>query len=134
MDDRVKYKKPSRINVVSVTLALALVVGAVLAWEYVPLFLLKQEAYRVLEETSSTFAGRKGHYLEDEGAREELRMHMTRELRSLGILDPAAETWIEVEGHEVRFGIVYGMWIEWPLDVVPRSEKVYEVEHLLVVD
>jgi hypothetical protein len=134
MDEPVKYKKPSRINVVSVTLALALAVGAVLAWRYVPLFLLKQEVYRVLEETGSTFSGRKGFYLQDEAAREELRAKMERELRALGIEDPAAETWIEIDGRQVRLGIAYGTWVEWPLDVVPRSEQVYEVEHVVVVD
>ena len=134
MDEPVKYKKPSRINVVSVTLALALALGALLAWQYVPLYLLEQEVYRVLEETGSVFAGRKGFYMGDDAARDELRAKMERELRALGIEDPAAETWIEVEGREVRLGIAYGKWIEWPFDVVPRSEKVYEVEHLVVMD
>jgi hypothetical protein len=133
VDEPVKYKKPSRINVVSVTLALAFAFGALLVWQYAPLFLLEQEAYRVLEETGSTVAGRKGFYVEDDAAREELRAKMERELRTLGIDDPAAETWIEVDGPKVRLGIVYGKWIEWPLDVVPRSEKVYEVEHVVVL-
>lgn len=134
MDEPVKYKKPSRINVVSVTLFCALALGAVLAWQYVPLFLLRQEVYRVLEETGSTFMGRKGMYVEDDKAREELRAKMERELRTLGIHDPDAETWIEVEGREVHLGIVYDVPIEWPLGIVPPSEKLYEVEHVLVMD
>lgn len=134
MDEPVKYKKPARINVVSVSLALGLGVLVLLGWQYIPLYLLKQEAYRVLEETGSVFSGRKGMYLEDPLAREELRGKMERDLRAVGIDDQDAETWIDVEGKEVRLGIAYGKWIEWPFDVIARSEKVYEVEHVLVLD
>ena len=49
----VKYKKPRRINAVSVTLVAILVVLGVVAWEYLPLYITRQEAYRVLESYGS---------------------------------------------------------------------------------
>ena len=125
----VKYKKPARINVVSVALVLASMLAALLAYQYVPLFLLEQEAYRVLEEHGSIFMGRKGLFAENDVERETLSMKMLTELRTIGIDDPKAEAWIELDGTEVSFGVAYTVWLEWPLDVIARHPKEFEVEH-----
>ena len=134
MTQVVKYKKPRRLNIVSGTLALAAALLVYMAYQYVPLFIVKQEAYRVLEEHGSSFMSRKGLYISDPAARDGLRSKMTNSLRVVGIDDPEAETWIEVDGKEIRLGVVYTKWVEWPFDVIPRQEKVYEVEHLVVMD
>ena len=131
MAQAVKYKKPRRINVVSVSLVLALGLAVYLGLQYFPLFLQKQEAYRVLEETSSAFSGRRNYYLEDTKAAEHLRRTMTADLRRVGINDPDLESWIEVEGKEVHFGVVYSIWIEWPFNMISKQEFVYEVEHVV---
>lgn len=129
-----KYKKPRRINVVSVTIVAILVVLGVIAWEYVPLYITKSEAYRVLEEFSSTFAGRDSLYTQDKQARESLRLKMDKELRLAGVDDYEMESWIEVEGKEVRLGVVYSKYIEWPFDIVAKTEELYEIEHTLILD
>lgn len=129
----VQYKKPRRINVVSVTLALLLAVGAYALYQWLPLYMRRHEAYRVLQETGSKLAGRASFYEEDTNAREELRKTMQRQLVGVGIDDPLLETWIEIEGKEVRLGVVYSAFIEWPFDVVPRHESVYEVEHQVLL-
>lgn len=129
----VKYKKPRRINAVSVTLVAILVVLGVLAWAYVPLYITKQEAYRVLESYGSTYAGRDKHYTTDANAREALRNKMNAELRQVGV-DDMEDSWIEVDGRELVLGVKYYKVIEWPLDVVERSEEEYLVEHHLILD
>ena len=133
MAQALKYKKPRRINVVSVSLALAAALVAYLTYQYLPLYLQKQEARRVLEENSSKFAGRRGYYVQDARAREGLRMQMQSELGVIGINDPEIETWIEIEGNEAHFGVVYSAWVEWPYDIIERHEMVNEVEHVIPI-
>lgn len=133
MAQPVQYKKPRRINAVSVTLVLLLLVGGYALYQWFPLYMMRHEAYRVLQETGSKLAGRAVYYEEDTNAREELRKDMQRQLVNVGIDDPAIETWIEIEGKEVRLGVVYSAWIEWPFDVVARQESIYEVEHDIVL-
>ena len=133
MAQPVKYNRPRRINVVSIALVVLLALAAYAAYQFLPLYFQKQEVYRILEETGSTFAGRRAFYLEDGRARERLRRQMESEMRSKGVEDPELETWIEVDGPEVRFGAVYSAWVEWPFDVVAKQEHVYEVEHTIMV-
>ena len=129
----VKYKKPRRINVVSVTLAAALALLVYLGYQYVPLFILKQEAYRVLEEHGSQFMARRALYVQDPVKRDQLRLKMSRQLSVIGVDDPEADTWIEIDGKEVRLGVVYTKVVTWPFDVIKPQTKVYEVEHLVMM-
>lgn len=133
MAQPVQYKKPRRINAVSVTLVLLLLAGGYALYQWFPRYMLRHEAYRVLQETGSKLAGRAAYYEEDTNAREQLRLEMQRQLVNVGVEDPKLETWIEIEGKEVRLGVVYSTWIEWPFDVVARQESIYEVEHELVL-
>lgn len=130
----VQYKKPRRINIVSVTLVLLLLVGGYAAYQYLPLYFMRHEAHRVLQETGSTLAGRAGYYMQDDDAREDLRKAMERNLKSIGIVDPDMETWIKIEGKEVRLGVFYSAWTDWPFGIIPRQETEYEVEHELVLN
>ncbi len=131
MIEPIRYKKPRRINFVSVTLVLALALGVYAAYQFLPLWFMKNEVHRVLQETSSTFAGRRNLYVEDAQARDTLRRRMETDIRNLGVDDPDLETWIEVDRGEARFGAVYSRWVEWPFGVVAPQEHVYEVEHTL---
>jgi len=131
MAQAVKYKKPRRFN--SVTIGLLVIAGLTVffAYQYLPLFLQKQEAFRVLEETGSAFAGRRSYYLADPKAAEALRRRMEADMRRVGVQDPELETWIEFEEHAAEFGAVYSVFIEWPFQVVPKQEFVYQVEHVV---
>ena len=131
MAEPITYRKPRRINLVSVTLVLALALGAYAAYQFLPLYFQKQEVYRVLQETGSAFSGKRGLYVEEPRARETLRRKMENDIRNVGVDDPDLETWIEVDGTEARFGAVYSKWVDWPFDIVARQEHVYEVEHKL---
>lgn len=133
MTTPVKYKKPRRINAVSVTLLVLALIGGYAAYQYLPLYFMRHEAYRVLEETGSQVAGRASFYSEDGPARDDLRAKMQRKIKDLGIQDPNMETWIEIEGKQVKLGVVYSMWVEWPFDVIDKQESVYELQHELVV-
>lgn len=129
----VQYKKPRRINIISVLLVVSALVAANIGWEYLPLYLTKNDAYRVLEGTGSTFAGRRGMYVEDAKARNQLHGTMRRELMQIGIDDPEMESWIEVDGREVSFGVAYSKFIDWPFGILPRTEEVYQVEHTFIL-
>jgi hypothetical protein len=133
MAEPIRYKQPRRINVVSIALVLALALGAYAAYQFLPLYFRKQEVYRVLEETGSAFSGRRGFYVDDGRAREQLRRKMENDIRNLGIDDPDLETWVEIDGTEARFGAVYSHWVAWPYDIVAPQEHVYEVEHKLTI-
>ncbi len=133
MAQAVKYKKPRRINVVSVALAAFLAVFGYLAYQYLPLFLQKQEAFRVLEETGSAFSGRRAYYIEVRDATEALRRQMEGDLRRVGVDDPELESWIELDDAEARFGAVYSIWLDWPFDVIEKQEFVYEIEHVVTL-
>lgn len=133
MSTPVQYKKPRRINVVSVTLVLLLLLAGYAAWEWAPIYFERHEAHRVLQETGSKIAHRASFYAQDEEAREDLRKTMQRQLVEVGIDDPRIETWIELEGKELRLGVVYSAWFEWPLDVIERHEIVQQVEHVLAL-
>ena len=126
----VRYKRPRKINVVSVSLAAVLAVAAWFGYQYIPLYLLEQEAYRVLEETGSHVAGRIAYFRVNSKASEHLRERMHNDLRLVGVDDPDSEVWLEIDEEEVRLGVIYSEWVEWPMDVFPRSEKVYQVEHI----
>lgn len=131
MAQAVKYKKPRKVNAVSIALALAAALLIYLGYQYLPLFLQKQEAFRVLEETGSAFSGRRAYYVKDARALEGLRLSMENDLRRVGIKDPDLEAWIEPDDREMTFGAIYSIFIEWPWQVLPKHEFVYQVEHVV---
>lgn len=124
----VNYKPPRRFNLVSVPLFIALGLFGYFASQYVPLYFLKQEALRVIDETGSAISGHRGLYKSNSSAREKLRRKMEAELRAVGVEDPELECWIEVDNGEARLGAIYSEWLTWPFEVFPKRELVYEVE------
>lgn len=130
----IKYKKPRKINVVTISLAILLAFGVYMTMQYLPLFLLKSEAYRILEETGSHFSQRKARYTSKPSEMEHLRKRLHSQLRLVGVDDPDAEVWIEAEGREARFGVIYSKWVTWPFDVIEKQEKVYELEHVIALN
>jgi hypothetical protein len=134
MAQAIRYKRPRKVNVVSVTLAAIAVIVGYLISQYLPIYLRKQEAYRVLDETSSQFSGAKNRYLASEPHRLQLEQRMGNDLRLVGIDDPEMEHWIEVDDkHTVRFGVLYSETVEWPWDVIaPQTEQV-ELEYVLAL-
>lgn len=126
----VRYKKPRAINLVTVVLVLAVVALGYAAWEFTRVLFLRQEAYRVLEETSSAFYGGRSLYLAESREREALERKMMQRLREIGISDPDAETWIEVEQDGAHFGVVYTAVYHWPLDVFAPIRRDVQIEHV----
>lgn len=128
MAKSVDYKKPRKFNVITVVLLAALAVSAYFAWIYVPLFLKKQDAIRVLDETSSKFSGSRARYMNDQKQLDALLRQMRSDLSLIGVTDPQADVWIEIDDDtHVRFGVAYLEVIEWPFGIEP-TEKIYEVE------
>jgi len=134
MPKSVKYKKPRLINPVSVTLALMLAFADLLTYKFLPVFLKKQEAYRVLDEHASLFGGSRNRYLAVPEEVDNLERQMRAELQRVGVDDPEFETWIEIDSeHEVRFGVAYIEVIHWPFDIVePKVENV-QIEYQLLL-
>jgi len=127
----VKYKKPRAINAVSIALVLLLLAAGYAAYEFLRVDFQRRQAYRVLEETGSNFAGRRTFLTDDRREREALREGMEQHLREIGIDDPQAETWIEVDRDGAHFGVVYTAWYHWPFDVRPPLGRDVQVEHTL---
>ncbi|MEE9384721.1 MAG: hypothetical protein V3V08_15060 [Nannocystaceae bacterium] len=125
----VHYKRPRKINPVTVSLALAVSLSGYMAYQYLPMLLRKNEAARIIDETSSKFAGRKSRFLASAQRIEQLRKTMHADLVRVGISDPDMETWIEVDSiHAIRFGVAYAETIRWPHDWIEPQLRVFEVE------
>ncbi len=126
----VKYKRPRLINPVSVGLVVAFSLGAYVVYQYLPLFLQRQEVYRVVDETASKFSGSAARYLHSESELTKLKRELVKEIRRNGVSDPDLETWIESEPNslEVRFGALYSAYLEWPFDLAERHEQINELE------
>ena len=134
MAKAVKYKRPRKINPISVSLALLAALLIYLGYQYIPLKLRKGEAYRVLDETASKFSGRKARYYEDEDSLVMLKVELASNLRLVGIRDPKMEHWIEIDSlYQVRFGVVYSEFITWPFDIIETQERVEELEYTLKI-
>jgi hypothetical protein len=130
MAQAVKYKKPRKINPVSITLAFIACVIGWIVYQYVPYIFLKQEAFRVLDETGSKLAHRDNYYKADRKALTTLTKQMSSQLRLVGVRDPQMEYWIEIDSPtKARLGCLFSYWIEWPADVIPKQEKVVELEY-----
>ncbi len=129
MSDSVQYKKPRKLNIVVIGILAALVIGVYLAWVYLPVSMRKGEAMRVLDETSSTFTGQASRMLADKNQVKKLLSTMTSDLQTIGVDDPQAEFWIEVDNDDqVRFGVLYSDWVE--LAFTEPREVIHELELL----
>ncbi|MCA9685753.1 MAG: hypothetical protein KC457_26490 [Myxococcales bacterium] len=125
--EQVDYKKPRKFNIIVILLLLALIGGAYFAWVYLPVSLRKSEAMRVLDEISSTFTGQASRMLADDKVVDKLRRDMVNELQGVGITDPDAEYWIEIDSDDqIRFGVLYSDYIE--LAWGEPKETVNEIE------
>ena len=125
--EQVDYKKPRKFNIIVILLLLALIGGAYFAWVYLPVSLRKSEAMRVLDEISSTFTGQASRMLADDKVVDKLRRDMVNELQGVGINDPNAEYWIEIDSDDqIRFGVLYSDYIE--LAWGEPKETVNEIE------
>jgi hypothetical protein len=131
MAQPVRYKRPRRINPVSVTVVLLLALAGYLTAAYLPPYLQQHEVYRVLEEHGSKVANRSAYYREHPENLEQLRRQMESEIRRIGVTDPELETWVEIDQHEMRFGAIYTETITWALDLFSPHLVEYEVEHVV---
>jgi hypothetical protein len=134
MAKTIKYKRPRKFNVVTIILIAVAVLIAYLISQYLPLYFREQEAYRVLDETSSQFSGKKNRYLASDPHLLQLQQRMGNDLRLVGITDPEMEYWIEVDNKTtVRFGCIYTEVIVWPYDVIAPQEKEVQLEYTLTL-
>jgi hypothetical protein len=125
----VKYKRPSRINPVSVGLVIAALLVGYLAYQYLPLFLLRQDVYRVLDEVSSEYCVQSDRLRKSPEDLQRMTEKLSRELRRVGVRDPNMEHWIEPHGeHEVALGVLYSDVVEWAIEAIPSHERIVEIE------
>lgn len=129
MAESVEYKKPRKLNIVVIGLVAALVIGVYLLWVYLPAYFRKGEVMRVLDETSSEFTGQVSRMLAEPKLIEKMVADMRSDIQQLGVNDPQAEYWIEVDDeNQMRFGVLYSDWIELPFG--EPKEVVNELEML----
>ena len=127
--DQVQYKKPRKLNIVVIAILAVLVVAGYLAYVYMPAYFRKSEVMRVLDETSSEFMGKSSRMLAERQLIDHMANQMATEIRELGVNDPQAEFWIEVDDeNQILFGTLYSDWIELPF--TDAKEVVNELEML----
>ena len=128
-EDSVTYKKPRKFNIVVIGILAALTAGIYLAWVYLPAYFRRSEVIRVLDETSSSFTGKASRMLADQKLVDSMLNEMASTIRDLGVNDPHAEFWIEIDDDDtLRFGTLYSDWIELPF--TDAREVVNELEML----
>ncbi|MBC8070022.1 MAG: hypothetical protein IAG13_16915 [Deltaproteobacteria bacterium] len=128
----VDYRKPRVINPVSVTLVAVLLAGGYAGYELVRVEFQRQEVFRVLEETGSTFAGKHSLYEKDAKQRELLRSRMQSQVVALGISDPELETWVDAAPGQAQLGVVYTASYHWPFDAFAPIAREIQLEHDVV--
>lgn len=127
MNESVDYKKPRKFNIVVIALIIALIIGAYLLWVYVPVWFARSEVTRVLDETSSEFTGKSSRMFASRDAFKNLQNKMAGMMRDVGVDDPNAEFWIEIDDeNQVRFGVVYSEVVE--LMFIEPIERIRELE------
>jgi hypothetical protein len=125
--ESVQYKKPRKVNIVVIAILGGLAFLVYLAWIYLPLYFRKAETVRILDETSSEFMGMSSRMLADDKLVDKMLRDMRGEIQALGISDPQAEYWIEIDSEvQVRFGVLYSDWIQLPF--LDAKEVVNELE------
>lgn len=133
MAQPVKYKQPRVVNVVSVIFVVTLLAAGWAGYEMVRVGFLRQEAFRMLEETGSAFVGRRQLYRKDASELEHLRNRMESQIRSVGVDDPDLESWIELEGNSAQFGAVFTARYHWPFDVLEPYGRDVQIEHIVAL-
>jgi hypothetical protein len=128
----VQYKKPRRFNVVTVILILLGIAAGWAGVTYFPVFMLRSEVYRILEEKSSEFAASRRRFLAVQEERRALDQRMRTAIMTVGVRDPEFETWIEPhDDGRVVFGCAYMEEIHYPFDIVEPTQRVYQAEFVL---
>jgi hypothetical protein len=124
----VRYKQPRKFfNLVVIGMLAGLALVVYLAWIYLPAYFRKSEITRVLDETSSEFTGISSRMMADRKLVDKMLSDMRNEILVLGVNDPQAEFWIEIDSEDqVRFGVLYSDWINLPL--LEPKEIVNELE------
>jgi len=124
----VHYKK-KRFNIVLIVLILVLGSLAYLAYVFLPVKLRESEVLRVLDEISSEFTGKAPRMLAVPDEVKKLQRKMIGDIQAVGVEDPNAEYWIEIDSDDaVRFGVLYSDWIELPFR--EPWERIHELEML----
>jgi hypothetical protein len=124
----VTYKK-QRFNIVAISLGLALAAGGYAAWLFLPVKLRESEVLRVLDETSSEFTGQAPRMLAVPDEVKKLRRKMISNMQTVGVEDPNAEYWIEIDDdNTVRFGVLYSDFVDLPFR--EPLERLHELEML----
>ncbi len=127
MAESVQYKKPRKLNIVVIAILGGLAFLVYLAWLYLPSYFRKSEVMRVLDETSSEFMGISSRMLADDDLVDKMLGDMRSDIQELGINDPQAEYWLEIDSDDqVRFGVLYSDWIKLPF--MEAMEVVNELE------
>lgn len=127
MAESIQYKKPRKLNIVVIAILGGLAFLVYLAWLYLPSYFRKSEVMRVLDETSSEFMGMSSRMLSDDDLVDKMLGDMRSDIQELGINDPQAEYWLEIDSEDqVRFGVLYSDWIQLPF--MEPTEIVNELE------
>ena len=128
MNRRIKYKRPRKINPVSVT-----IVGIIAFIIYViaktgPIFLTQMETQRVIKGVGVKFQKSRSRYLSSPESLEMLRNNFMSDIFNVGVEGrDTTEHWIDISDTDaVMIGVHYQQRFEWPFEM--RETTIIEVD------
>ena len=124
----VKYKRPRKINPVSVTLVALLLFMCYSLYRGGELLMLRMETERVVKRTGVTFNSKRGFYLNNPNQLKRIAGKLRMDIMNLGVEDPkTTEHWVDITNpNEILIGVYYLQKFEWPFDL--REPTYFEIQ------
>ena len=128
MSRRIKYKKPRKINPVSVTIVAILAFIVYVIAKTGPIFLTQMETQRVIKGVGVKFQGSRSRYMANKPSLNMLRDNLLKDTFGVGVEGrETTEHWIDVSDKDgVLIGVHYEQRFEWPFEM--RETTIIEVD------
>ena len=128
MSRRVKYKKPRKINPVSVTVVSIIAFIFYALAKTTPIFMTQMETQRVLKGIGVKLQSRRSRYLASPESLDQLRNDLSKDAFAVGVEGKdTTEHWIDISDTKaVLIGLHYEQRFEWPFEM--RETTIIEVD------
>ena len=128
MVKKVKYKRPRKINPVSVSIVTLLLLICYSLYRGGELLMLRMETERVVKRTGVEFNSKRGFYLEQPEQLTRKADKLRMDVMNLGVQDPkTTEHWIDITNpDEILIGVYYLQNFDWPFDLA--EPHVFEIQ------
>lgn len=128
MAKKIKYKRPRKINPVSVSWALAIFSLIYVFVKGFNIFMLRMETERVIKSYAVKFNSTRGRWLQNPKRLEILSGKFRNDLLNMGIENPkTTEHWIDItDPDEVLIGVYYIQHLSYPFGII--EDTTFEIQ------